>query len=223
MRSRRERPSAGLAAAAIQVRQVPSSWFRAGRRNLDRQYQGTDCFVVRVIEMSAGQERKTLRVHSIACGHLPHCAQALLGALPRVSRRPSLRSPAPRRPAAPARLGYRAARGRSPSRRAASLSLSLSPRPLLLPPQPFGLFDHDTAALQSCLNPSVVERAVGRETDAVRHAFDVDDALPLAHRLVCDGRRRRRGRPSEDLVGRARAIGGARGLRWDGGRRRRRH
>ena len=51
MRSRRERPSAGLVAAAIQVRQVPSSWFRAGRRNLDWQYQGAECFVVRVIEI----------------------------------------------------------------------------------------------------------------------------------------------------------------------------
>eukprot|EP00964_Phaeocystis_antarctica_P009359 scaffold5074_cov39-Phaeocystis_antarctica.AAC.1 len=92
--------------------------------------------------------------------------------------------------------------------------LSLSP-PFPPPFPAFRLFERDTGALQPCLNPRVVERAAGRETDAVRHAFDVDDALPLAHSLVCDGRQRGRGRRpvlEQDVVGRARAIGGARGL-----------
>ena len=132
------------------------------------------------------------------------------------------------------------------------------------------LRENNTVALQPRLDQGIVERGAGRDPDAARDALGVDDALPLAHRLVWDERRRRRprrrrrwrrrrrrGRGSrwrqrwrrrarwrrrwrrrawwrqrrrrrrrsgEDyVVGRARVIGGARGLRRDGGRRRRHH
>ena len=86
-------------------------------------------------------------------------------------------------------------------------------------PRSFHLREHDTIALEPCLDMGIVEGGAGRDPDAARDALGVDDALPLDHRLVWGGRRRRRRRRRRRWRRRRRR---GRGSRWRGGRWRQR-